>query len=119
MGNSGLRVSAAALGAMTFGEEWGWGTAKDEARKVYDAFRDAGGNFINTANLYTNGASESSLGEFRGFVRLRKRKRHNEGVWVIYYRVRDAQSKVAGHRRARQYRSVRIVRKPWRLSISV
>src|SRR5215813_7050656 len=64
LGNSGLRVSEAALGAMTFGEEWGWGTAKGESRKVYDAFREAGGNFIDTANLYTNGASESFLGEF-------------------------------------------------------
>jgi aryl-alcohol dehydrogenase-like predicted oxidoreductase len=64
LGNSGLRVSEAALGAMTFGEDWGWGAAKDEARKVYDAFREAGGNFIDTANLYTNGASESFLGEF-------------------------------------------------------
>src|SRR5262245_22109947 len=64
LGNSGLRVSEVALGAMTFGEEWGWGTAKGESRKVYDAFREAGGNFIDTANLYTNGASESFLGEF-------------------------------------------------------
>ena len=64
LGNSGLRVSEAALGAMTFGEEWGWGAAKEEARKVYDAFREAGGNFVDTANLYTNGASESFLGEF-------------------------------------------------------
>jgi aryl-alcohol dehydrogenase-like predicted oxidoreductase len=64
LGNSGLRVSEAALGTMTFGEDWGWGTAKDEARKVYDAFREAGGNFIDTANLYTNGTSESFLGEF-------------------------------------------------------
>ena len=43
LGNSGLRVSEAALGTMTFGEEWGWGSVKDEARKVYDAFREAGG----------------------------------------------------------------------------
>jgi aryl-alcohol dehydrogenase-like predicted oxidoreductase len=49
---------------MTFGEEWGWGTAKGESRKVYDAFREAGGNFIDTANLYTNGTSETFLGEF-------------------------------------------------------
>jgi aryl-alcohol dehydrogenase-like predicted oxidoreductase len=49
---------------MTFGDEWGWGSAKDEARKVYDAFREAGGNFIDTANFYTNGTSESFLGEF-------------------------------------------------------
>ena len=64
LGNSGLRVSEAALGTMTFGDDWGWGAAKDEARKVYDAFREAGGNFIDTANLYTNGTSESFLGEF-------------------------------------------------------
>src|SRR4051812_11254790 len=64
LGNSGLRVSLASLGTMTFGEDWGWGSGKDEARKVYDAYRDAGGNFIDTANLYTNGTSESLLGEF-------------------------------------------------------
>src|SRR6201988_4764500 len=64
LGNSGLRVSEAALGTMTFGDDWGWGSAKDEARKVYDAFREAGGNFIDTANLYTNGTSESFIGEF-------------------------------------------------------
>ncbi len=64
LGNSGLRVSEAALGTMTFGDDWGWGAAKGEARKVYDAFREAGGNFIDTANLYTNGTSESFLGEF-------------------------------------------------------
>jgi len=49
---------------MTFGDDWGWGAAKDEARRVYDAFREAGGNFIDTANVYTNGTSESFLGEF-------------------------------------------------------
>jgi len=49
---------------MTFGDEWGWGSAKDEARKVYEAFRQAGGNFIDTANFYTNGTSEWFLGEF-------------------------------------------------------
>jgi aryl-alcohol dehydrogenase-like predicted oxidoreductase len=64
LGNSGLRVSEAALGTMTFGDDWGWGSAKDEARKVYDAFRAAGGNFIDTANMYTNGTSETFLGEF-------------------------------------------------------
>jgi len=64
LGNSGLRVSEAALGTMTFGDDWGWGAAKDESRKVYDAFREAGGNFIDTANVYTNGTSETFLGEF-------------------------------------------------------
>jgi len=49
---------------MTFGEDWGWGAAKDESRKIYDAYRAAGGNFLDTANLYTNGASERLVGEF-------------------------------------------------------
>lgn len=64
LGRSGLRVSDLCLGTMTFGEEWGWGTAKDEARKIYDAYREAGGNFIDTANVYTNGSSEKFVGEF-------------------------------------------------------
>jgi aryl-alcohol dehydrogenase-like predicted oxidoreductase len=64
LGHSGVRVSEACLGTMTFGEDWGWGSAKSEAQKVYDAFREAGGNFIDTANMYTNGTSESLLGEF-------------------------------------------------------
>src|SRR5215468_9171923 len=64
LGNSGLRVSEASLGTMTFGEDWGWGAAKDEARKVYDTYREAGGNFIDTANVYTNGSSERFVGEF-------------------------------------------------------
>ena len=63
-GNSGLRVSEVSLGTMTFGEDWGWGSPKDEARKIYDAYREAGGNFIDTANMYTNGSSETLLGEF-------------------------------------------------------
>jgi aryl-alcohol dehydrogenase-like predicted oxidoreductase len=63
LGNSGLRVSELALGAMTFGMP-GWGVEKDESRRVYDGFREAGGNFIDTANLYSGGRSESFLGEF-------------------------------------------------------
>jgi aryl-alcohol dehydrogenase-like predicted oxidoreductase len=64
LGDSGLRVSEFALGTMTFGEDWGWGAPKDEAQKVYNAFRESGGNFIDTANVYTNGTSEAFLGEF-------------------------------------------------------
>jgi aryl-alcohol dehydrogenase-like predicted oxidoreductase len=64
LGRSGLRVSDICLGTMTFGDDWGWGSVKDEAKKVYDAYRTAGGNFIDTANLYTNGTSERYLGEF-------------------------------------------------------
>ncbi len=64
LGNSGLRVAEISLGTMTFGEDWGWGSGKDEARQIYDAYRAAGGNFIDTANVYTNGTSEDMLGEF-------------------------------------------------------
>jgi aryl-alcohol dehydrogenase-like predicted oxidoreductase len=64
LGKSGLRVSEASLGTMTFGDEWGWGSPKAEAQKVYEAYREAGGNFIDTANFYTNGTSEKFLGEF-------------------------------------------------------
>jgi aryl-alcohol dehydrogenase-like predicted oxidoreductase len=64
LGRSGLRVSDLCLGTMTFGEEWGWGAGKDEARRIYEAYRSAGGNFIDTANVYTNGTSETFVGEF-------------------------------------------------------
>ena len=64
LGRSGLRVSELCLGTMTFGEEWGWGSSKDESRQILDAFLEAGGNFIDTANVYTNGTSETLLGEF-------------------------------------------------------
>ncbi len=64
LGSSGLRVAELSLGSMTFGENWGWGAAEPEARRVYDAYREAGGNFIDTANIYTDGTSETFLGEF-------------------------------------------------------
>ena len=64
LGHSGLRVSEISLGTMTFGEDWGWGASREESRKIYDRYREAGGNFIDTANVYTNGQSELFLGEF-------------------------------------------------------
>ena len=64
LGKSGLRVSEICLGTMTFGDDWGWGANKDESRAMFDAFLEAGGNFIDTANVYTNGSSETMLGEF-------------------------------------------------------
>src|ERR1700732_2550994 len=55
LGKSGLRVSEAALGTMTFGDELGWGSPKPETQRVYETYREAGGNFIDTANFYTGG----------------------------------------------------------------
>jgi aryl-alcohol dehydrogenase-like predicted oxidoreductase len=64
LGRSGLRVSPIALGTMTFGTDWGWGADRDQARRIFDAYVDRGGNFIDTANQYTNGSAERLVGEF-------------------------------------------------------
>ncbi|MDZ8224389.1 aldo/keto reductase [Nostoc sp. ChiVER01] len=63
LGKSGLRVSELSLGTMTFGEDWGWGASVDESRKIFDSYAEAGGNFIDTANGYTDGSSEKIVGE--------------------------------------------------------
>ncbi|MCR8644308.1 aldo/keto reductase [Paenibacillus sp. N1-5-1-14] len=62
-GKSGLRVSEVCLGTMTFGEDWGWGASKEECKKIFETYVEAGGNFIDTANFYTQGTSESIVGE--------------------------------------------------------
>ncbi|XRQ13838.1 aldo/keto reductase [Actinomadura welshii] len=64
LGRSGLRVSPLALGAATFGTESGWGAEPEDARKLFDVYVDRGGNFIDTADTYSNGSSERLLGEF-------------------------------------------------------
>ena len=67
LGNSGLRVSELCLGAMTFGDLpqfANFGASADESRQIFDAFAEKGGNFIDTANFYTNGESEKFVGEF-------------------------------------------------------
>lgn len=64
LGPSGLRVSEVCLGTMTFGEDWGWGAPREDARTMFDAFAAAGGNFIDTSSNYTNGTAERFVGEF-------------------------------------------------------
>lgn len=64
LGRSGLRVSPMALGTMTFGTDWGWGADEAVARRIFDAYVDRGGNFIDTANAYTDGSAETMLGRF-------------------------------------------------------
>jgi len=63
LGRSGLRVSPLALGGMTFGTDWGWGSDGDETRRIFDTYVERGGNFVDTANFYTNGSSEKLIGE--------------------------------------------------------
>lgn len=66
LGISNLKVSEVCLGAMTFGEEFGIGAPEAESRRVYETFLDAGGNFIDTANIYNQGTSERMLCDFIG-----------------------------------------------------
>ena len=64
LGNSGLKVSELCLGTMGFGKEWNWGADKETSFAVMESFTNAGGNFIDTANRYTDGTSEKYIGEF-------------------------------------------------------
>jgi len=63
-GKSGLRVSELCLGTMTFGTEWSLGAGYEDSKKVFEAYVNAGGNFLDTANRYSEGTSEEWLGEF-------------------------------------------------------
>jgi aryl-alcohol dehydrogenase-like predicted oxidoreductase len=75
LGRSGLRVSPLALGTMTFGTDWGWGSPKETAFALLDRYIEAGGNFIDTADGYTGGNSERYLGEY-----FRARKTRDRAV---------------------------------------
>jgi aryl-alcohol dehydrogenase-like predicted oxidoreductase len=64
LGRSGLKVSELCLGTMGFGTEAGWGADKDTSFAIMDTFANAGGNFIDTANIYKLGTSEKIIGEY-------------------------------------------------------
>ncbi len=66
LGRSGLRVSPLCLGAMTFGEDLGWGTSVEESQRIIDRYIELGGNFIDTANFYTRSHSEKIIGDHIG-----------------------------------------------------
>jgi aryl-alcohol dehydrogenase-like predicted oxidoreductase len=66
LGNSGLRVSPFCLGTMTFGKDWNFGSDVEESTEVLDRYLDAGGNFLDTANVYTKGHSEKIIGDHIG-----------------------------------------------------
>ncbi|MBK6930236.1 MAG: aldo/keto reductase [Saprospirales bacterium] len=100
-GKSGLRVSELCLGTMTFGTEWGWGAEKEESQKIFDTYAQSGGNFLDTANRYTEGTSERWLGEFI------KSDRHHF-VLATKYTLRDRVGDInfAGNHRKNMMRSV-------------
>ncbi len=101
-GNSGLRVSEIALGTMGFGNEWGWGADYETSKKIFDIYANAGGNFIDTANIYTAGTSEKFCGDFVA---------HDRDHFVIAtkYTLQDRMNDVhyAGNHRKNMMRSVR------------
>ncbi|QSQ26412.1 aldo/keto reductase [Pyxidicoccus parkwayensis] len=66
LGRSGLRVSPLCLGAMTFGEDLGWGSSVEESQQILDRYIELGGNFIDTANFYTKSHSEKIIGDHVG-----------------------------------------------------
>jgi Predicted oxidoreductases (related to aryl-alcohol dehydrogenases) len=64
LGETGLRVSNLVLGTGNFGKGWGYGAEREEAYRIYATFRDRGGNFMDTADQYQFGDSETMLGSF-------------------------------------------------------
>src|SRR6185312_5356679 len=72
LGRSGLRVSPFCLGAMTFGEDLGWGSSVKESEAILDRYVELGGNFIDTANAYTRGHSEKIIGDHLGRARNKR-----------------------------------------------
>jgi aryl-alcohol dehydrogenase-like predicted oxidoreductase len=94
LGPSGLRVSELCLGTMSFGDAWGFGADEKESHRILDAFADAGGNFVDTANKYHEGQSEEILGSFLGPGRDR---------WVVGTKytlaMRDGDPNTAGNSR--------------------
>ena len=76
LGRSGLRVSPLCLGTMTFGRDWTWGCEPEEAFRMVDLYAERGGNFLDTANIYTKGHSEAILGDYL-------RERGGRDRWVL------------------------------------
>jgi aryl-alcohol dehydrogenase-like predicted oxidoreductase len=73
LGRSGLRVSPLCLGTMTFGTEWGWGADEATSRAIFNRYLERGGNFVDTADGYTNGKSEELVGKFLQETKSRDR----------------------------------------------
>lgn len=101
-GRSGLRVSELCLGTMTFGTEWAIGADHETSQSVFEAYANAGGNFLDTANRYTSGTSEKFVGEFTASDR-------DHFVIATKYALSDREGDVnfSGNHRKNMMRSVR------------
>jgi aryl-alcohol dehydrogenase-like predicted oxidoreductase len=108
-GKSGLRVSELCLGTMGFGTEWKWGCDKEVSKQIFDTYANAGGNFIDTANRYTEGTSEKFVGDFIARDR-------DHFVVATKYSLRDriGDLNFAGNHRKNMMRSVK--ESLWRLN---
>ncbi len=99
LGRSGLKVSPFCLGAMTFGQEWGFGTDEASSKRIIDRYIDLGGNFIDTANMYTRGSLRE---DHRRSSRPRFRQARPRGHRHQVQRQHDrAATRTAGARAAR------------------
>jgi aryl-alcohol dehydrogenase-like predicted oxidoreductase len=103
LGRSGLRVSPLCLGTMTFGTEWGWGSEASAARAIFDRYLEAGGNFVDTADGYTNGKSEELLGQF-----MKEKKNRDEIVLAtkFTFNARPGDPNAGGNGRKNIYRAL-------------
>ncbi len=101
LGRSGLRISPVALGTMTFGTDWGWGADHNEAQRIFDAYLEKGGNFVDTANYYTNGTAETMLGGY-----LQKRRERVVLATKYTLNMQDDNPNMSGNHRLNMVRSV-------------
>ncbi len=101
LGQSGLRVSEICLGTMSFGDQWGFGADEATSHQVMDAFAEAGGTFIDTANKYHGGQTEEIVG------RWMKDRRHRQVLATKYTLSMDGEDpNAAGNHRKNLVRSV-------------
>ncbi len=90
LGRSGLIVSPLALGTMTFGQDR-WGADAASSRQIFEAYRAAGGNFIDTADIYSGGMSEELVGQF-----IREANARDEIVLATKFGFNHSASPLAG-----------------------
>jgi aryl-alcohol dehydrogenase-like predicted oxidoreductase len=109
LGKSGLRVSELCLGTMGFGIEWKWGCDKELSKQIFDTYANAGGNFIDTANRYTEGTSEKFVGDF-----IAKDRDHFVVATKYSLRDRSGDLNFSGNHRKNMMRSVK--ESLWRLN---
>lgn len=101
LGRSGLRVSEICLGTMSMGQDWGFGADEPTSHRILDAFAEAGGTFLDTANKYHNGQTEEYVG------RWLKGRRDRMVVATKYTLAMDhGDPNTAGNQRKNMVRSV-------------